>query len=448
MPSGPPTAHQLVQTMVRKWVLDRLGPRAAEFDREGRVAPEMLAELGRLGCFGVFVPENMGGAGLNHLAFALVIDELSRGLGSLGTMLTVHHLYCSVLLGHGTPEQQRRYLAPFARGDRLGAFALTEPGCGSDAAALRTRALRDGSDWVLSGTKNWVTNGPSADALVVFATRDPRLGKRGLSAFLVPRDTPGLGFSSPEDTLGVRAAPSCTVTMDDCRLSGDALLGEEGRGFEIAMASLAGARIGMAAQAAGIAQSAFDVAAAHARDRFIFGRQLVAFQATQMKLADVAMRIRAARLLTREAACAMDTGEPSRELVATAKVMASETATFAAHTAMQVLGASGYSRDCPAERFYRDARVTEIYAGTSEIMRLVVAREALGCEVFETAADRSAPRLKPGTRSAPRPLGTGTMAAQPAEMPEADEARPGEPLPWPGVVPVADHETVVIGRKR
>jgi butyryl-CoA dehydrogenase len=378
--AGPPLAeeYQLLRATLRRWVLAKLPPTtAAVLDREGRIPSQLLEELGQLGSFGYGVPRELGGSGVDTLALALAVEELSRGLGSLGAILAVHHLYCAAVLEGGGPRIHAEFLAPFAEGTRVGAFALTEPGAGSDAASIATRVDRDGDSWVLNGVKSWVTNAPQASALVVFATHDPAEGSAGISAFVVPATTPGLRVGRREETLGIRATQSSEVRLDGCRIPLDQILGRERSGFALAMRVLRWGRLGIAAQALGIAQAALELARDYAGSRIAFGKPLAEHQAIQLKLADIAVAVRAARLLVYDAGAAGLNAPGSAERVAAAKLFASEAATATTHQAMQILGSYGFSCASAAERLYRDARVTELYGGTAEIMRIVIARELL-----------------------------------------------------------------------
>jgi len=312
------------------------------------------------------------------LAYAVALEEICRGCASTGVIMSVNNsLYCDPIFKFGTAEQKRTFLAPFASGKQLGCFALTEPGNGSDAAALKTTARLNGDHWVLNGTKAWITNGYEANAALVLATTDRTLKHKGISAFLVPMPTEGLSLGKKEDKLGIRASSTCSLIFEDCHLPRESLLGEVGHGFKIAMTTLDGGRIGIAAQAVGIAQAALEEAVVYAKQREAFGSPIANLQAIQFKIADMALHIEAARLLTWRAAMLKDQGARYTSEAAMAKLAASETATFVTHQAIQILGANGYVTDFPAERHYRDARITEIYEGTSEIQRLVIASNVI-----------------------------------------------------------------------
>ncbi|MFZ9889072.1 MAG: acyl-CoA dehydrogenase [Myxococcota bacterium] len=370
--------HEMLRKTCRDFADKELAPVAAEHDREHRYPKQQVAKLVELGLMGIAVPEEHGGAGLDNLAYAIAMEEVSRGCASTGVVMSVNNsLYCDPVMRFGNEAQHREWLAPFASGEKLGCFALSEPGNGSDAGAARTTAELDGDEWVLNGTKAWITNGYEADAAIVFATTDRALKHRGISAFLVPMPTKGLSLGKKEDKLGIRASSTCNLIFEGCRVPKANLLGQPGEGFKIAMSTLDGGRIGIAAQALGIAQAAFDAAVAYAKERQAFGAPIANLQAIQFKLADMALRIEGARLLTWRAASLKDQKARYTKEAAMAKLAASETATFVAHQAIQVFGGNGYVTEYPVERHYRDARITEIYEGTSEIQRLVIASQVL-----------------------------------------------------------------------
>jgi len=327
---------------------------------------------------GIDVPEQHGGAGLDYLAYAVAMEEVSRGCASTGVIMSVNNsLYCGPVSKFATEKQKQSWLKPFALGEKLGCFALSEPGNGSDAGAASTTATRVGDYWVLNGTKAWITNGYEADAAVVFATTDRSLKHKGITAFLVPKPTPGLSLGKKEDKLGIRASSTCNLIFEDCKIPAENTLGEIGQGFKIAMATLDAGRIGIASQALGIAQAAFEVAVKYAQERKAFNQPIANLQAIQIKLADMAVRLDSARLLTWQAASLKDGKKNYTKEAAMAKLAASEAATFVSHQAIQILGGMGYTTDMSAERHYRDARITEIYEGTSEIQRLVIANNLL-----------------------------------------------------------------------
>jgi butyryl-CoA dehydrogenase len=370
--------HEMLRKTCREFSDRELTPIAAALDREHRYPAEQVERLAELGLMGVAIPEEEGGAGLDCLAYAIAMEEISRGCASTGVIMSANNsLYCDPVLKFATPAQKKTFLRPFAAGQQLGCFALSEPGNGSDAGAAKTTAQRQGDYWVLNGTKAWITNGYEASAAVVFATTDRAKKHKGISAFLVPMPTEGLSLGKKEEKLGIRASSTCNLIFEDCRIPRENLLGQEGEGFKIAMTTLDGGRIGIAAQAVGIAQAALEEAVAYAKQRQAFGAPIANLQAIQFKIADMALRIDSARLLTWRAAQMKDQGTRFTTEAAMAKLAASETATFVTHQAIQILGGNGYVSEFPAERHYRDARITEIYEGTSEIQRLVIASNVI-----------------------------------------------------------------------
>jgi len=328
---------------------------------------------------GVAVPEEHGGAGMDNLSYVLAMEEISRGCASCGVIMSVNNsLVCDPILRYGTAAQHEEWLAPLARGDKLGCFGLSEPGSGSDAAAMKTTARRDGDAWVLEGAKNFITNAPQADVSVILAKTDAAAGHRGISAFLLPlQNHPGVSVGPKERKLGIHAAWSSGIYMDDARLPASALLGKQGEGFKVAMSTLDGGRIGIAAQALGIAQAAFEAAVRYSKERTAFGAPIAKLQAIQFMIADMATELEAARILTWRAARMKDEKVRHSAESAMAKLMASEVATRVTHKALQIHGGYGYLKDFPLERHYRDARITEIYEGTSEIQRIVIANGVL-----------------------------------------------------------------------
>ncbi len=367
-----------VQRLCREFAARELTPHARQWDEEHRFPAEAVKQLAELALLGVAVPEAYGGAGLDNVAYAVAIEEISRGCASTGVILSVNNsLYCDPVLKYGTEAQKQTFLVPFARGEKLGCFGLTEPEAGSDAAAQKTTAVRRAQGYVLNGSKNWITNGPVADAIVLFAMTDREAGHRGISAFLVPTDTPGFIRAKPDRKMGICAAPSCSIFFEDCRVPAEHLLGNEGDGFKIAMSTLDGGRIGIASQAIGIARAAFEEARAYSLERKTFGQPIAQHQAIQFMLADMATELDAARLLTRQAAQLKDAGGRHSAESAMAKLYASEMASRVANKALQVFGGQGYSKEFDAERHVRDARITEIYEGTSEIQRLVISANLL-----------------------------------------------------------------------
>ena len=417
--------HEMLRQTCRDFADAMLKPIAAELDREHRYPAEQIAQMGELGLMGIAVPEEHGGAGMDTLAYALAMEEISRGCASTGVIMSVNNsLYCDPVMKFGTEAQKAEYLVPFATGEKLGCFGLSEPGNGSDSAAASTTATLDGETWVLNGTKAWITNAHDAHCAIVIATTDKSKKHKGLSAFLVPTDAPGFSVGKKEDKLGIRASSTGNLIMENVRLERSALLGDEGEGFKIAMTTLDGGRIGIAAQALGIAQASLECAVEYAQQRKAFDQPIAKLQAVQFKLADMAMRVEGARLLTHRAAAMKTNKENYTKEAAMAKLAASEAATANAHAAIQVLGGMGYVpewpgwsppparrssgalpcraaslparlltrsprmhahtrrarryvTEMPAERYYRDARITEIYEGTSEIQRLVIAGRLL-----------------------------------------------------------------------
>jgi hypothetical protein len=361
------TAHDVAQNL--------LAPQAAEWDREARFPKEALAELGRLGFMGMLVPEEHGGAGADHIAYAVAIEEIAAADGATSTIVAVNSLCCAAIEKFASEEQKRRFLAPMAKGDMLAAFCLTEPHTGSDAGAIKTRARRRGNRWVLNGTKQFITSGSTARVALVFAVTDPAQGSKGISAFIVPTDTAGYRVSHIEKKLGQRASDTAQLAFEDLELTPDLMLGSEGAGYRIALSNLEGGRIGIAAQALGMARAAYEAAVAHAKEREAFGQKIIGHQAVAFRLADMATQIAAARGLVLDAAERRDAGEPCLQQASMAKLFASEMAERVASDAIQIHGGYGYVADFPVERIYRDVRVCQIYEGTSDIQRLVIARE-------------------------------------------------------------------------
>jgi len=368
----------LIRDTARELAAKEILPRAAEIDREHRFPAEIVARLGQMGLMGVAIPQEWGGAGMDTVSYALALEEISRACASTGVIMSVNNsLVCEPLLRFGTENQKREWLVPLASGSKLGCFALSEPDAGSDAAGIKTSARREGDRWILNGTKNFITNGPVADVVLLFAVTDPGKGHRGMSAFVVPIGSPGLQVGKPDDKLGIRGAPSSQIFLADCAVGPEALLGAEGEGFKIAMATLDAGRIGIAAQAVGIARAALEDATRYAVERKSFGQVIASHQAIQFKLADMCTEIDGARLLTWRAAVKKDDGGRCTTEAAMAKLFASEVANRAAKEAVQIFGGYGYLTDFPVERHFRDAKITEIYEGTSEIQRLVIAQGLL-----------------------------------------------------------------------
>ena len=371
--------QELVQRTAREFATERLLPRAAEFDQRGEVPLEVVQELAALGFMGSYVPDEWGGAGLDMVSYVLALEEINRACASTGVILSSHvSLVCDPLLRFGSDEQKGRLLTPLAKGDALGCFALSEPATGSDAAAMRTSARRNGDSWVLNGTKNFITNGSRADVALVFAQTDPERKHRGIAAFLVERGTPGFSVGKLEHKLGIRGSDTAQLMFQDCVVPQANLLGAADEGFKIALTTLDGGRISIAAQAVGIARACLEDSVAYAKEREAFGQKIGDFQAIQWMLADMATGVDAARLLTWRAAALKDRGERYGPEAAMAKLFASDVAMKSARDCIQIFGGYGYLTDFPAERHYRDAKITEIYEGTNEIMKLVIAEDMLG----------------------------------------------------------------------
>jgi hypothetical protein len=368
--------QRLLRGTARAFAQNELAPHAVEWDREARFPKEALAELGTLGFLGMLVPPEYGGAGADHVGYALALEEIAAGDGSVSTILSVHNsVGCMPVLRYGSEEQKRRFLTPMAEGKMLACFCLTEPQAGSDAAAIKTRAVRRGNRWVLNGTKQFITSGSTADVAIVFAVTDPEAGRRGISAFIVPTDTQGYRVARLEHKLGQRACDTAQLVFEDMELTPDLMLGGEGEGYRIALSNLEGGRIGIAAQSLGMARSAYEAALAYAKEREAFGRKIIEHQAVAFRLADMATQLAAARGLILEAAALRDAGEPCLQAAAMAKLFASEMAERVASDAIQIHGGYGYLADFPVERIYRDVRVCQIYEGTSDIQRMLIARE-------------------------------------------------------------------------
>jgi alkylation response protein AidB-like acyl-CoA dehydrogenase len=366
----------MMQRAVRDFAQGEIAPVAAELDRRPAFPWKTLRKMGEMGLLGILTPEKYGGAGLDTLSYAVLLEEIAATDAAHGTIMSVTNgLPQSMILHHGTEEQKQAYLPKLASGEWIGSFCLSEPHCGSDAVAMKASAKKVDGGWTLSGTKAWITSGGEAQLYLVMVKTDPQAGARGVSCFIVEKDTRGMIFGKPEEKMGQHAAITTSVTFDECFVPDDALLGEEGQGFIIAMSSLDGGRIGIAAQAVGIARAAFEVACAYADERKAFGKAIREFQGIGFKLADMVTQLEAARLMTHRAAWLKDHGYRVTQEASMAKLFASEAAVMITHAAVQVLGGYGYSKDYPVERYYRDARVTEIYEGTSEIQRVVISRQ-------------------------------------------------------------------------
>lgn len=370
--------QQMMQKSVREFADAEVKPRAKELDDTGRFPFDNFQRAAQLGLTAVSIPESEGGSGMDHLSYSIVIEEISRVCASTGTILSVQNsLYCDPVHRFGTAEQKKKFLIPFARGDKIGCYALTEPQAGSNAAALATKAVRKGDRYIVNGTKAWITNSGVADAAIVYANTHPEKGEKGITALIVEKRTPGFNVGKEEKKLGIHGTACAELSFADCEVPVANRLGEEAEGYKIAISTLDGGRIGIGAQATGIAQGAFEAALSYAKQRQAFGHPIADFQAIQFMLADMATEIGAARMLVRRAAWKQDTGARFTMEASIAKLFASEMATRVAHKAMQIHGGYGYSQEYPVERAYRDARITEIYEGTSEIQRLVIAASLL-----------------------------------------------------------------------
>ncbi|WP_373185138.1 acyl-CoA dehydrogenase family protein [Halopseudomonas sp.] len=368
--------QRMVRDMAREFARAELAPRAAQFDRDGWIDDAVVRQMGELGLLGMVVPEDQGGSFTDYSAYALAVEEISAGCGATGALMSVHNsVGCGPVLNYGSTEQQDTWLQKLATGQTIGCFCLTEPHAGSEAHNLRTRAVLENGEWVINGAKQFVTNGKRAGMAVVFAVTDPDLGKRGLSAFLVPTDNPGFRVERMEHKLGIRGSDTCAITLDNCRIPESGLLGTRGKGLSIALSNLEGGRIGIAAQALGIARAAFEAALVYARERTQFGQALTEHQSIANMLADMHMKLNATRLLILHAARLRTAGQPCLSEASQAKLFASEMAEDVCSKAIQIHGGYGYLEDYPVERLYRDARITQIYEGTSEIQRLLISRE-------------------------------------------------------------------------
>jgi len=370
--------QRMVQQMVRSFAESEVKPVAARMDHDSVYPNDLVGRLGDLGLMGVFVPPEFGGSGLELNAYVIAMEEISRAWASLGVIMSVHNsLACDPILKFGNEAQKEKYLTPLACGDLLGCYALTEPGAGSDAGSIRSRARRDGNDYLLNGNKVFITNGQHADIAIVYAVTNPERGKKGISAFIVETNTAGFVVGKLADKLGLRSSDTAEFVFRDCRVPAENLLGLEGEGLGIALATLGGGRIGIAAQAIGIAQACLEEALAYASERRQFGRPIADFQAVQWMLADMAVEIDAARLMAHNAAWLRQQGRSHTREASMAKLFASEAANRIAYKAMQIFGGYGYTKEFTVERLYRDARVTTLYEGTSEIQRLVIARQLI-----------------------------------------------------------------------
>jgi hypothetical protein len=365
---------EMIRDSVRAFARERLAPHAAGWDRDGTFPREALAGLASLGLMGICVPEEWGGAGLGYLALSVAMEEIAAGDGGTSTAVAVSNLVANIIAGYGDDAQKQRFLKPVASGATLGCFCLTEPHVGSDASAIRTTARRDGAHWVLNGVKQFVTSGQNAGVAVVFAVTDKGAGKKGIGGFVVPTDTRGFTVARLEHKLGQRTSDTAQIVLEDCRVPADHLLGQEGQGYRIALANLEGGRIGIAAQAVGMARAAFEAAREYARQRETFGKPIIEHQAVNFRLADMATRIDVARQMVWHAAALRDAGRPCLKEASMAKLFASEMAEDVCSDAIQIHGGYGYLNDFPVERIYRDVRVCQIYEGASDIQRMLIGR--------------------------------------------------------------------------
>lgn len=367
------TEQELIRKTAREFAEKEITPFAAQWDRDEEFPAATVAKLGELGFMGIAVPSEWGGAGMDNLSYILAIEEISRGCGSVGVIMSVNNsLACWPLQKFGTDEQKEKWLKPLASGQKLGAYCLSEPQAGTDAAAQKTTAMPDGDGWVLNGTKNFITNGAHADTFIVFAMTDMSKGHKGISAFVIDAHAPGVAVAHTEHKMGIRASDTAQITLDDVKIGGDQLLGEVSDGFKIAMQTLDGGRIGIAAKALGIAQSALDHSIAYSKERKQFGREIGKFQAIQFKIAEMAARTEAARLLVYKAAVTKDSGARHSNESAMAKLMASRNAVFCSEEAVQIFGGNGYSKEYPVEKLMRDAKICDIYEGTNEVQKMVI----------------------------------------------------------------------------
>jgi len=371
--------HRAVQDAVRAYVQDNIAPKAAAWDRDAHFPKEELRGLAELGCYGIAVPPEWDGAGLDYLSLSLILEEIAAGDGATSTVVSVNNCpVCSILMTFGNADQKERFLKPLARGELLGAFCLTEPHVGSEAGGLRTTAVRDGDEYVLDGVKQFITSGKNGDLAIVMAVTDKAAGKRGISAFVVPTSAPGYVVARLEEKMGQHASDTAQILFEGCRIPAANLLGEEGQGLKIALSGLEGGRIGIASQSVGMARAAFEAALRYSKDRVAFRQPIFEHQAIQFKLADMATQIEAARQLIHHAASLKDAGLPCLKEAAMAKLFASEMAERVCSAAIQVFGGYGYTTDFPVERIYRDVRVTQIYEGTSEVQKILIGRALAG----------------------------------------------------------------------
>ena len=371
----PNEDQAMIRDMARRFATEKLAPKSAEWDETGEFPRAELAEMGALGLMGMLVPEDWDGALTDHVAYALALEEIAAGDGAISTIMSVHNsVGCVPILRYGNDAQKQEFLRPMARGEKLGAFCLTEPQAGSDASALQTRAVRTNAGWKLNGVKQFITSGKNADVAIVFATTDPEAGKKGISAFIVPTSTPGWRVASLEKKLGQTLSDTAQIALEDLEIPYENLLGEEGQGYRIALSNLEGGRIGIAAQSVGMARAALDYAVAYAKERVSMGKPIIEHQAVGFRPADMATQLEAAYHMVMHAASLRDAGLPALKEASMAKLFASEMAERVCSAAIQTLGGYGYTRDFPVERIYRDVRVCQIYEGASDIQKMVIAR--------------------------------------------------------------------------
>ena len=367
--------HRAVQDAVRAYVQDRIAPQAAQWDRDGHFPKDELRGLAELGCYGVAVPAEWDGAGLDYLSLALILEEIAAGDGATSTVVSVNNCpVCSILMAWASDAQKLQWLKPLARGEMLGAFCLTEPHVGSQADGLKTSAVKDGADYVLNGVKQFITSGKNGDVAIVMAVTDKAAGKKGISAFIVPTKTPGYIVARIEEKMGQHASDTAQILFDNCRVPAANLIGDEGQGLKIALSGLEGGRIGIGAQSVGMARAAFEAALQYSKERVAFGQPIFEHQAVQFRLGEMATKIEAARQLIHHAASLKDAGLPCLKEAAMAKLFASEMAEAVCSAAIQVFGGYGYVNDFPVERIYRDVRVCQIYEGTSDVQKILIGR--------------------------------------------------------------------------
>ena len=367
--------HVLSQDKAKSFAQEQMKPNTSEWDRQGTFPAQALQQMGQLGFMGMLVPEEWGGSATGNLAYVLALEEIAAADGATSAIMSVHNsVGCVPILKFGTEEQKQQFLVPLAKGEMIGAFALTEPHTGSDAAAIKTRAVKDGDHYIINGAKQFITSGHNAGVIIVFAVTDPSAGKKGMSAFLVPRNTPGYEVIRVEEKLGLHASDTCQIALTDVRVHKSMLLGKEGEGLKIALSNLEGGRIGIAAQAVGLARAALEEATRYAKERVAFGKPIFEQQAVSFRLASMATEIAAARQLVHQAARLKEAGQPCLTEASMAKLFASEMTERVCSNALQIFGGYGYLKDFPIERIYRDARICQIYEGTSDIQRLVIAR--------------------------------------------------------------------------